>query len=194
MTIPQSFANGVLPPGTYEATFDQIRQSILVKGMGSSASWDSIWRSQLVDQAEILTRELWSAGIYDVFLDGSFVEEKDRPNDIDGYFDTGLSMMADDLARFSQLVHKLNFNNPYKIWDWNPHSRVAVAGSAKRQLPMWVRYRVELYPHLQQSSGIMDKYGNELTFPSAFRQCRGSGKEKGIVKIIRESGHDQNRI
>ena len=32
-------------------------------------------------------------------------------------------------------------------------------------------------------SGIRDKYGNELEFPSAFRQCRRNGKPRGIVKI-----------
>lgn len=184
MTIPSNFINGALAPGTYEATFNQLRQSILVQGVDNLGTWDSGWRAKLLGQAEILTKELWAVGIKDVFLDGSFVEDKDRPNDIDGYFDTGLSMTPGDLDSFSQLVQKLNLNSPNKIWDWNPQSRVAVAGFAKKQLPMWVHHRVELYPHLQQSSGIQDKYGNDLEFPSAFRQCRGSGNAKGIVKLV----------
>ena len=51
---------------------------------------------------------------------------------------------------------------------------------------MWHQYRVELYPHvpgLGIGSGILDKFGNELEFPSAFRQCRRNGKPRGIVKI-----------
>jgi hypothetical protein len=51
---------------------------------------------------------------------------------------------------------------------------------------MWHRYRVELYPHvpaLGVGCGILDKYGNELEFPSAFRLCRRNGKPRGIVKI-----------
>jgi hypothetical protein len=51
---------------------------------------------------------------------------------------------------------------------------------------MWHRYRVELYPHvpgLGIGSGIRDKFGHELEFPSAFRQSRRDGKPRGIVKI-----------
>jgi hypothetical protein len=51
---------------------------------------------------------------------------------------------------------------------------------------MWHRYRVELYPHvpgLGVGSGITDKYGHELEFPSAFRQSRRDGAPRGIVKI-----------
>ena len=51
---------------------------------------------------------------------------------------------------------------------------------------MWHRYRVELYPHFGQSSGIRDKYGHELQFPSAFRQQRGSSEPKGIIQITQE--------
>lgn len=53
----------------------------------------------------------------------------------------------------------------------------------KKQLPMWHQYRVELYPHFGQSSGIQDQYGNELEFPAAFRRSRADGKPKGIIKI-----------
>jgi hypothetical protein len=51
---------------------------------------------------------------------------------------------------------------------------------------MWHRYRVELYAHvpgLGVGSGIRDKYGQELEFPSAFRQSRRDGKARGIIKI-----------
>jgi hypothetical protein len=54
-------------------------------------------------------------------------------------------------------------------------------------------YRVELYPHvpgLGIGCGIFDRQGNELEFPSAFRQCRRSGKPKGIVKLRVEADHD----
>jgi hypothetical protein len=50
---------------------------------------------------------------------------------------------------------------------------------------MWHHYRVELYPHFPELlSGICDPFGNELQFPAAFRQERGTGLQKGIVKII----------
>ena len=56
-------------------------------------------------------------------------------------------------------------------------------GYPKKQLPMWHQYRVELYPHYGQLSGIRDKFGNELEFPSAFRLSRRDGKPRGIIKI-----------
>ena len=31
-----------------------------------------------------MTRQLWQVGVHEVFADGSFVEEKAHPNDIDG--------------------------------------------------------------------------------------------------------------
>lgn len=46
-------------------------------------------------------------GIREVFADGSFVEEKDHPNDIDGYFVCGLA----DLAS-GELPRKLNYSTP----------------------------------------------------------------------------------
>lgn len=94
MSIPTTFnTNGVLDPGTYPATFAEIRNSILVNGDGTSPTWDKAWRLNLVDQAEKLVNQLFQVGIQDVFLDGSFVENKDHPNDIDGYFDTKLSAL-----------------------------------------------------------------------------------------------------
>ncbi len=53
---------------------------------------------------------------------------------------------------------------------------------------MWLQYRVELYPHYGQPSGIRDKHGNELEFPSAFRLSRRDGQLRGIVKIEQQGG------
>ena len=85
--IPDFDAEGLLPPGDYEVTFDDLRHSVLVAGTKNQKGyWDAAWRGQLVDNLEVLTRQLWSVGIRDVYADGSFAEDKDHPNDIDGYF------------------------------------------------------------------------------------------------------------
>jgi hypothetical protein len=68
------------------------------------------------------------------------------------------------------------------IWTWDTDSRYIPPESSKRQLPMWHKYRVELFPHVGQPTGILDPFGNQLMFPSAFRLSR-SFKPKGIVKI-----------
>lgn len=186
MPIPNTFnADGLLAQGTYDATFADIRLSILVNGTGASSSWDSAWRNQLLNNAEILVKQLWHVGVSDVFLDGSFVEDKDHPNDIDGYFDPKLSILnPTDMAKFQKIVSDLNNLDPHKIWNWDPSSRKQVHGFGKKQLPMWLFYQVELYPHLDQGTGITDQHGNNLTFPSAFRQSRHNFTPKGIVRVI----------
>jgi len=182
--IPPFEPDGLLPPGDYEVSFDELRQSLLVLGPRDPkghSSWDTPWRKELVGSLEILTRQLWKAGIQEVFADGSFAEDKDHPNDIDGYFVCGLIQL-----KTGELVQHLNMLDPFKIWTWDPASRKPYRGYPKKQLPMWHRYRVELYPHvpgLGIGCGIRDKHRHELEFPSAFRQSRRDGKPRGIVRI-----------
>ena len=182
--IPPFDSDGLLPPGDYELSFDELRLSGLVRGGGKQkkdSTWDAVWREQLIGGLEILASQLWQVGIREIFADGSFVEDKDHPNDIDGYFVCDLMQLAS-----GDLAQQLNRLDPYKVWTWDPASRRPYRGYPKRQLPMWHRYRVELYPHvlgLGFGSGIRDKFGHELEFPSAFRQSRRDGKPRGIVKI-----------
>ncbi len=86
--IPDFDQRGLLPPGAYNVTFDELRQSVLVVGPSDPKipGWDAPWRKHLTDQAEILVRQLWQIGVTEVYLNGSFVEDKPHPNDIDGYF------------------------------------------------------------------------------------------------------------
>jgi len=188
-SIPEFRPNGLLPPGDYELSLDELRASVLVNGPDATANagssgWDSAWRGLLVDNLQVLCKQLWHVGITDIFVDGSFAEDKAHPNDIDGYFVCDMrSLASGDLAR------KLNLIDPYKIWTWDPRSRKPYRGYPKRQLPMWHRYRVELYPHVAGlGSGILDRHGQELEFPSAFRQSRLNGEPRGIVKIQYQRG------
>jgi len=188
--LPPFTDEGVLPPGDYEVTFDQLRTSRLVRGPDVSlpdtpspfsTGWDEEWRNYLTRQAERLCNQLWAEDIQDVFLDGSFVEAKDHPNDIDGYFTCDVERIAK-----GTLQRAPNKRDPKRCWTWDPNSRRAYRGYAKKQLPMWHAYRVELYPHYNQFTGLVDEAGHPLTFPSAFRQRRRDGTRKGIVKIVPE--------
>ena len=179
-------SRGLLNPRDYPMTFDDLRTSLLVVGPGDDIEpdWDCHWRLYLVSQAEILVNQLWQVGVTEIFLDGSFVEEKARPNDIDGYF------VYDDLMDFANgdFERKLNQIDPHMIWTWDHNSRKNYKGYMKKQLPMWHKYRVELYPHIpamNNKSGLVDEHGNELPFPAAFRRCRSNGDQKRIIKIIR---------
>ncbi len=184
--IPPFAPSGLLPPGDYEVSFAELHQSVLVQGPGDPGqwpNWDSAWRATLVDNLEILTRQLWQVGITEIFADGSFAEDKEHPNDIDGYFVCDL-----DRLKTGKLVRELNLLDPGKVWTWDPSTRRPYRGYPKKQLPMWHRYRVELYPHVPDlglGSGIRDRHGNDLEFPSAFRQSRRDGTRRGIIKIHR---------
>ena len=175
--IPAFTEHGLLPIGTHSATFAELKTSHLVEA--HSENWAGPWRKKLVENAEILVSQLWQVGITEIFLDGSFVEEKNRPNDIDGYFEADVRRVAT-----GELERELNALDPHKIWTWDPHSRRSHRGSAKKQLPMWHQYRVELYPHYPGLVALRDQWGNELQFPAAFRQQRHTGYRKGIVKIV----------
>lgn len=170
---------GLLPPGDYPMTFSQLRASPLVEN--GLAGWDRDWRLHLVDQAEVMIKQLWEVGVEEVVLDGSFVEDKAHPNDIDGYF-------VCDAAGLDDLTQRLNALDPYKVWTWDPATRRPYRGHVKKQLPMWHRYRVELFPHFDQFSGITEALGHPLTFPSAFRLQRATFEQKGVVLLRREGG------
>lgn len=167
---------GFLLPDDYELTLDELKQSLLVTGPKDDTPWDSRWRAFLVEQLEVMVGQLWRVGVTKIFIDGSFVENKAHPNDIDGYFEC-------DVRDLPTIVRELNIIDEDKIWTWDSKARRPYRGYTKKQLPMWHKYRVELYPHFGQSSGILDEHGHELLFPAAFRRTRESFKPKGIVKI-----------
>lgn len=177
--------DGLLPPGDYPMTLLDLRNSLLISGPPGSTGWDRNWRSNLVNNLEIMVNQLWEVAdathkIGRIYIDGSFVEDKDHPHDIDGYFECDYRFFTS-----GDLHRELNKLEPDKIWTWNTASRRPCFGSTKKQLPMWHKYRVELYPHYGQPVGIFDQYGHELQFPSAFRQQRSTFKPKGIIEIIR---------
>lgn len=180
--LPAFTDQGLLPPGEYPLTLTQLRESMLVLGPGEPkdhCQWAAGWRLELVENLSVLVGQLWRVGIDQVFIDGSFVEDKDRPNDIDGYF-------VCDPIRFvsGELERELNKLDPHKCWTWEDAARTPSYGSPKLQLPMWHAYHVELYPHYSGLIAGTDRHGNPLEFPAFFRKTRGDDRPKGIVKII----------
>src|SRR5215208_5106934 len=96
----------MLPPGDYELTLDELRASSLVTGIGvGSPTWNAQWRASLVENLAVLVQQLWTVGVHEIYADGSFVEDKDHPNDIDGYFICDLRRLASgDLQRELNLL------------------------------------------------------------------------------------------
>lgn len=176
MIIPPFDSRGLLPAGDYRVTFAELRASHLVTGTGNGPGWDTSWRGKLVDGCEIMVSQLLQVGVTTIVLDGSFVEDKDHPSDIDGYFEC-------DPRKLATIVAQLNGLDPNQVWTWNASSRTFDSATGKAQLPMWHRYHTELYPHIGQISGLTDRAGRPLLFPSAFRQQRGTFASKGVLLI-----------
>ena len=119
--LPQFDDDGLLPPGDYALTLEQLSVSHLVAGpidQSQYPNWDEPWRRKLTDNLSILVHQLWQVGIESIFVDGSFVEDKEHPNDIDGYFQCELSRLAS-----GALERDLNLLDPHKVWTWDPASR-----------------------------------------------------------------------
>lgn len=181
MPVPRRFnADGLLPPRDYVLTLYELERSLLVVGPGAKhPNWDRQWRAYLVGNVRKLAGQLHQAGVTEIYIDGSFVEDTDHPGDIDGYFHCD---MRDYFS--GELQRRLNLIAPDKIWIWTPATlRPSPHDPSQYKLPMWHKYRVELFPHWGQLCGIRDAYGHELEFPSAFRQSRRGFKPKGIIKI-----------
>ncbi len=180
--MPASLAfdtNGLLPIGDHALTLRELSESVLVTGrLDLREPWDAAWRLHLVNNLRILVEQLWQVGITNIFVDGSFVEEKAHPNDIDGYFECDVRYLASGL-----LAADLNQLDKFGVWTWS--QRTYDPNSAKAQLPMWHQYHVELYPEFGQLTGILDEFGNNQLFPAAFRKTRGPFTPKGIVRIVR---------
>jgi len=183
--LPPFTSEGVLPEGDYQLTLSQLKTSHLVTGVYSShAVWNSSFRLELVENAEILIKQLWKVGIQMIFLNGSFVEDKSLPGDIDGYFECDMEYFMN-----RQFHSDINAIDPFQVWDWS--RRFPGPNSTKPQLPMWHRYKVEFYAHIPMfTSGIPDEFGNDQTFPAAFRKSRRQHLSKGIVQIIQDEAQE----
>ena len=133
--LPPFDPDGLLPLGDSELSLAELRESILVSGPGGPAaypSWDRPWRERLVHNLGTLTHQLWQVGVREIFADGSFAEDQDHPNDIDGYFVCDLKEL-----RTGELERKLNLLDPSKVWTWDPASRKPYRGYPKKQLPLY---------------------------------------------------------
>ena len=145
----------------------------MVGPAGVGPAWDAKWRRHLTDNLGILAGQLWSIGISEIFVDGSFVEDKDRPNDIDGYF---VCSITDQVNRV--LEQKLNAIDPYRVWGWDDSMR-----HPGRKLPMWHQYHVDLWPYAPGTMFGSDNRGRPLELSEAFRRTKNQRIPKGIVKL-----------
>ena len=92
--IPQFTDEGLLPPGVHETDLEELREK-----MGWSRK-----RQRLLEGLEEALELMAPCGVVRVYLDGSFVTDKDRPNDIDGCYDLVVDdVTAEDLGRLAPI-------------------------------------------------------------------------------------------
>lgn len=84
-----------------------------------------------MDNLEVMVGELWEIGITEVFANGSFLEDKEHPNDIDGYFECDLRYLAT-----GELERDLNTLDEHKVWTWDHRERRPYRNYPKAQLPL----------------------------------------------------------
>jgi hypothetical protein len=114
VTIPKFQENGQLPPGVHVATWREF---------GERFGWNNHRRSLLAGLREALN-SLASAGCEMVYIDGSFVSDKESPRDFDGCWDpTGVSAALIDpvLLMFGngRAAQKAKFNGELFPSSWD---------------------------------------------------------------------------
>ena len=182
--LPKSFNDDGFLPQDYETTFQEIQQSLLVLGPErTEPTWDISRRRWLLNNLEILVRQLWAAGIERIYVNGSFVTDKDKPGDIDACFECDYTEV-----RSGRLAKRLNDATSDKIWAWRMDERVMVSGYTKPRLPMWEKYRVEIYPFAPDWPVGVVIDDSLVPFPEAFRRVKGSDGRKGILILKKGIG------
>ena len=142
--IPQFADEGLLPPGIHETDLEELKEKI---------GW-SRKRQGLLEGLEEALELMASYGVVRVYLDGSFVTDKDRPNDIDGCYDLAEDVTAEDLRRLAP------------IFPPNPSNRA----EAKR------RFGVDLFP------AAATELGSGQPFLRFFQTDR-EGRERGVLSV-----------
>ena len=114
--LPALTPSGCLPPGIHAATWAE-----LCSPFGGAGR-----RAQLLGGLQHAAINLRDAGARDIWLDGSFVTDKEEPGDYDGVWDPRQT----DLSKVDPIF--IDFND-------------LQTGRAKQK----AKYRGELFPHLE---------------------------------------------
>jgi hypothetical protein len=176
--LPAFDKDGLLPVGDYRLTIDELRQSMLVVGPEQGyPDGDVQQRRRLVDNLARIVEQLWEVGVTSICVGGSFVEDRNHPWDIDGYFYCDFEGI-----RSGELLRKLNAQDPYCSWDWDPKSRTPDS-RRKLQYPLWHRYNIDIHPNHGQGTGVFDGSFNEMNYYALMRWSRRVRRIRGVIQI-----------
>lgn len=179
-----------MPAGLdYPLTLSQLRESHLITGVCSThpEPWLVHRREYLLNQFERFARCLWDVGIEDIFIGGSFVEDKPAPNDIDGYFvcSNREVLFSGELSKQLDALSTDEMRQR-QVWHWK--QRVEDPKTGEKRLAMWHHYQVELIPTAPGlNNAIVDKEsGKRLSISEAFRLTSFGNRPKGIIKLLKD--------
>lgn len=166
---------GVMPVGDHPVSLAQLKRSHLVTGRYSSRpeKWDQRWRLILVQNLEKLVRQLWQAGVDEIYVAGSFVEDVGRPRDIDGYYVTDGTP-----ERFTALQTRLNEIAGEPIWDLTP---LQYGTNPKPERLMRRLYHIDLHPNWLP---VFLANGQMLNRAVEYRHRKNSTVPRGLLKIV----------
>lgn len=142
--IPQFTDEGLLSPGVHQTGLEELKEK-----MGWSRK-----RRELLEGLEEALELMASCGVVSAYLDGSFVTDKDRPNDIDGCYDLTEDVTAKDLKRLAP------------IFPPSPSNRAEAKG----------RFGVDFFPAAATELGSGQPF---LRFFQADRE----GRERGVLSV-----------
>lgn len=142
--IPQFTGEGLLPPGVHQTNPGELKEK-----MGWSRK-----RRELIEGLEEALALMAACGVVRAYLDGSFVTDKDRPNDVDGCYDLAEDVTAEDLGRLAP------------IFPPSPSNRAEV----KR------RFGVDFFP------AAATELGSGQPFLRFFQTDR-EGRERGVLSV-----------
>lgn len=170
--VPPVGENYVLPPGDYPLTLDELEQSLLVNGPsdGRFPGWDRDRRLWLVGNLRILVGQLRQVGINDIYIDGSFIESKGEPDDIDGYYTVDAAQLAQVVGRLYRVNPLLPRVNDQSTW-------VHIPKKGEKRPELYQQFHIELFWE------IITVPPSPAFFATWFRQTR-SHRSKGIVRIV----------
>jgi hypothetical protein len=103
----------------------------------------------------------WTAGIEDIFIDGSFCTEKPDPGDVDGCW------VEPDHGVYGRV-------DPY----WIDFEMVLVPQVRKWKWRMWADHGVEFFVHLAMRARPA------VGIPKFFLQDR-EGRPRGVIQVVR---------
>lgn len=166
--------NGLLSPEDHPISLDEL-EALLKAGPGNGQNWDTPWRLKLFEELKRRCHELYSIGIDEVYVDGSYATDKAHPNDIDGYFVVPRRWWLD------QGEEALKALDP-DFWRFE----IVPNDEGHAAYPMAFSHNIELFPmyreHTPEYAVCPELIDPKIQF---FRTDRYSRKAKGIFRIVR---------